>query len=83
MACEPCAKKALIRTRVNLTQEGDIIPNNPEHDLVGNDVLTTIAREGKVIKNVVNNDGVVVGYILSDSSNNTFSIFRNQILQQK
>jgi len=83
MACKPCAKKALIRSRVNLTSSGDIIPNNPEHDLVGNNILTTIGREGKVIKNVVNNDGVVVRYILSDASNNTFTIFRNQILQQK
>jgi len=55
---------------------------NPDHDLVGMNILTTKAKSGKVIENVTNNGGDVIGYIISDSKGKKSSIFRNEVLQK-
>lgn len=51
-----------------------------DQNLIGKDILTNDARSGKVVENVTNQEGSIVGYIALSPSGNKFSVFKHQIL---
>lgn len=71
-----CGCNNIIKTTVNLNSI-----DNQEDNLIGFDILTTTAKAGKVIDNIISK-GEIIGYIVSDNYGKKFNIFRNEILHK-
>jgi len=83
MGCGCNKEKLVVKSYVKLGSNGEVLPNDETHDLVGKDIITLTAKSGKVIENITKSNGTVIGYIVLDGTGKTFSVFRSQVLQKK